>query len=749
MGLEAGLPLPLLPATPNSRRSVTFMAPHSHTAGCCGRTLSLLPSGHMVHAALLASFALHLYQDQEEGTKVLQSIISGFVAFNRLLWPLAFMVLGPPWALLTGAVLGVILVPVAWFLEFLRMFLRPLVLVLVILPEAFREHSFEPLSLPWPVWRDTILGLVLARTCARVGWRVLPAALRMERLQAPGTTGQLFRAFFMTVLLFTLSVPFALTSRPAIALLWFLLQPWCQVAEAIPRYEVDCKLTALGALTMFLTVLKIWQLIYRRHLLWSARRDLDGVLQWALDHPFHAELEQNFGAESSTRSATRRGSNMFSLRSSRSFMGRSFSAISAAWNQDRANSLTSKQDELIQERRDQLKEESGGAAPLPGAITASVRRDNLWEDSRSFLLMSSIYELLSEEMKVGFKNELGLDLGGVSRDWFDSVGSCLADGSDQVPGTSLLVIAPDRTLMPRPEPAPEQGQAGDKGRKTSASSATQERLKQFIAVGRLLALAIFRETPLPLSLSQVTCKLLLRKPVCERDVRRLDPEFYRCRVAQVLRDGGLAELEEAMGEPITFLSAATDSRPEQVELKPGGAQIPVTQQNKQEYVRLLSEAHLCGATRREFQCLLQGFWEILPPGLMEQAGITPRELSVLISGAQDLDPDSWREYSDPGEDGDGETPLHEWFWDVVNDMSQEDRSLLLHFSTGSSRLPPGGFRDLKPPFRIEVAKGSNPEYLPQSHTCFNHLVLNDYSSHDELEEKLLLAVRQSEGFGFI
>ncbi len=32
-----------------------------------------------------------------------------------------------------------------------------------------------------------------------------------------------------------------------------------------------------------------------------------------------------------------------------------------------------------------------------------------------------------------------------------------------------------------------------------------------------------------------------------------------------------------------------------------------------------------------------------------------------------------------------------WFWDTVAQLSTADRALLLHFATGTSRLPPGGF----------------------------------------------------------
>ena len=37
--------------------------------------------------------------------------------------------------------------------------------------------------------------------------------------------------------------------------------------------------------------------------------------------------------------------------------------------------------------------------------------------------------------------------------------------------------------------------------------------------------------------------------------------------------------------------------------------------------------------------------------------------------------------------------------------------------------------------------------LPSAHTCFNHVLLPDYSSKDKMKEKLLKAIVNSEGFG--
>jgi len=39
------------------------------------------------------------------------------------------------------------------------------------------------------------------------------------------------------------------------------------------------------------------------------------------------------------------------------------------------------------------------------------------------------------------------------------------------------------------------------------------------------------------------------------------------------------------------------------------------------------------------------------------------------------------------------------------------------------------------------------EYLPQTHTCFNEILLFNYDSKEILEEKLTKAMYYSEGFG--
>jgi len=86
------------------------------------------------------------------------------------------------------------------------------------------------------------------------------------------------------------------------------------------------------------------------------------------------------------------------------------------------------------------------------------------------------------------------------------------------------------------------------------------------------------------------------------------------------------------------------------------------------------------------------------------------------------------------------------FWEVVNEFDGEQLSRLLMFATSCSRPPLLGFKNLQPKFCIAKSLGDNGG-LPTSATCANMLRLPVYKSKEELKEKLLIALKECEGFG--
>ncbi|KAK8290990.1 hypothetical protein V6Z12_D06G034000 [Gossypium hirsutum] len=186
------------------------------------------------------------------------------------------------------------------------------------------------------------------------------------------------------------------------------------------------------------------------------------------------------------------------------------------------------------------------------------------------------------------------------------------------------------------------------------------------------------------------------------------------------------------------------------ELIPGGQNIKVTEENKHQYVDLVAEHRLTTAIRPQINAFLEGFYELIPRELITI--FNDKELELLISGLPDIDLDDMRantEYSGYS----AASPVIQWFWDVVQGFSKEDKARLLQFVTGTSKVPLEGFSALQgisgsQKFQIHKAYGS-PDHLPSAHTCFNQLDLPEYPSKEHLEERLLLAIHEgSEGFGF-
>lgn len=78
---------------------------------------------------------------------------------------------------------------------------------------------------------------------------------------------------------------------------------------------------------------------------------------------------------------------------------------------------------------------------------------------------------------------------------------------------------------------------------------------------------------------------------------------------------------------------------------------------------------------------------------------------------------------------DSSAPLIQWFWEVMEEFSNQERSLFLRFVWGRTRLPRtiADFRGRD--FVVQVLDKYNPpdHFLPESYTCFFLLKMPRYS----------------------
>lgn len=118
----------------------------------------------------------------------------------------------------------------------------------------------------------------------------------------------------------------------------------------------------------------------------------------------------------------------------------------------------------------------------------------------------------------------------------------------------------------------------------------------------------------------------------------------------------------------------------------------MTEENKHAYVQLVSEQKMTRGIRAQIAAFLEGFELFVPHSLI--CIFDEFELELLMSGVPDLCVHDWETNTCYGEGVSRETPLIDWFWDLIAKLSDRERALLLQFASGSSRLPIGGFKNL-------------------------------------------------------
>jgi len=76
------------------------------------------------------------------------------------------------------------------------------------------------------------------------------------------------------------------------------------------------------------------------------------------------------------------------------------------------------------------------------------------------------------------------------------------------------------------------------------------------------------------------------------------------------------------------------------ELKPGGSGVAVTEENRQEYVRLMVEWRLSRGIKRQTDSLRLGLREMLPKEYLDD--FDSQELEWVIAGTPEINMEDWK-----------------------------------------------------------------------------------------------------------
>jgi hypothetical protein len=348
-----------------------------------------------------------------------------------------------------------------------------------------------------------------------------------------------------------------------------------------------------------------------------------------------------------------------------------------------------------------------------------IKRDDMLKSSFDTIINLSLKEM-KNTLRISYIGEKGIDAGGLLKDFFYQLSKEIGN-----PNYSLLQYSSGNSYELEINP--------------QSSLDNPLYLKYFKFIGRLMGLAIFNKQYFPLSFTLLFYKRLLGKEPEFSDLKFVDSQIYK-------NLKWLKENNNAKDLCLTFSIEEVDcfDNHKNVELKEGGSNIEVTDENKNEYIDLVLKYKFNNDKDEEqFNALKEGFFEIIPHEICDI--LNEFDLKFLISGVNLIDIEDWeRNTAYQGYTVKDPTIIN--FWKCVKEFSNEQRTQLLIFATGSSQVPITGFKDLQnnsnnlEPFTLKNT--GNVDDLPISHTCFNRIDLPPYTSCEQLKEKLLRAITE-------
>lgn len=361
-------------------------------------------------------------------------------------------------------------------------------------------------------------------------------------------------------------------------------------------------------------------------------------------------------------------------------------------------------------------------------LVLNVRRTHIISDSLGILQLQESQDL-RKRLRIIFDGEQGIDQGGLTKEYFQLMCKEIFD-----PKFGMFVFLEDNNyywfnmdvfLL-----------CNDKEKEVVQAN--------YELIGKLMGIALYNNTILDLHFPKVIFKKLLGLEIDFLDFVDFNSEMAAAFETLLTFDENDGKIENVYCW--NFVHSRKNVFDEDIEyqLKENGNNILLNNENKYEFVNLYMHYLLVDSIRVQFESFCHGFKMVCDSKLFSK--LKGEELELLICGSQNFDFEEL-EKSARYEDGlckDSQLIID--FWDIAHQFCDDNKRKLLKFCTGSDRIPIRGLGAL----RLKISKnGTDNAKLPTSHTCFNHLLLPEYSTKEILNQRLLLAIQNSEGFGLL
>ena len=363
---------------------------------------------------------------------------------------------------------------------------------------------------------------------------------------------------------------------------------------------------------------------------------------------------------------------------------------------------------------------------INGAEKLKINRDRVLEDSMEQFANINLFK----ELKIIFVGEESHDAGGLIREWLTVLFQKILDSN-----TGLFVRSDTNEIgyIIKPNLYP-----------------SQELLNKYYFIGCVLAKALLENLTVNCCFNKVIYQLILGEKIVLNDLVFIDKPLYNSMKHLVSMKEECAENISLCEIYFTFEYEDENGNFHQEDLIENGRNTLVTQYNLDEYIdkriEYYTKSQISGIKE-----IIRGINTIFPVDYLKI--FTSDQLGLLINGTPFIDVDDWRINTRYKDYQDYDNVIIN-FWDIINNLSQEELSNFLLFCTGSSRVPIGGFKSLESNrgqiSKFEIVKTEYYEgkkNFLRAHTCFNRLDLPNFPDKEKLNEAIKFAL-ENEVLGF-
>ena len=353
-----------------------------------------------------------------------------------------------------------------------------------------------------------------------------------------------------------------------------------------------------------------------------------------------------------------------------------------------------------------------------------INRNNILEESFNQFMTTKELNLI-EPIQIHFVDEVGHDAGGVFREWYSALYREFFNEKNKffIENNNNSIIKGTYLIYPKYK---------------------DMNLDYYEFFGKLGAKALIDNVYISEILNRTVIKYLLGQKIELFDIQFFDIDLYNS--LKQIKEIEDVDSNEFLNE-IKFVWNLKDENGivKEIELIPNGNNINLRNDNKDLFIEKVIYYETLYRYEEQIEKIKKGFFSIMGDKICQI--FKPEEFAFQLSGQTTIDLEDWKKNTIYKGHYNQNNKTIQLFWEVLSELSQNELFNFFHFCTSSIHVPIDGFNGLKgvnnkiqkftiePKLTLILDDSKNNDFkLIEAKTCFNRILLPEYSTKEEMKK---------------